>query len=143
MSDSNVKTLIDKLIDWINDKKGNNGGTLSTVLGLIAAGIAFLTVAYLSWRARRQGKKLAKLLHERDLKAQEKINIEETVKVVKNASRAASLRDKVVDAEVALGVLDSKIKQLKEARNKDVKRIKDLKNWDDVDDFIDQQRGSS
>ena len=130
-----VKGIIDKVSGWVQGqgpKQEKRGKAWSSITGLVIGAIALFTVAYISWRAHRQGKKLAKLQHERDVAEQRKITNEVSARVMKNAARAATLRKQAEESKAKIEELDKEIAEIEARRTRNKNEIDAVKNWDDV-----------
>ena len=126
-------SLIDKAADAIL-KKGEKKNAFPTVA--IVTVVALLVIAFFYFRAWRYGKKLAKLLHERDVAEQEKEREKVIVVIDENSRQAEEKMKRVAELDKNLEDLESKIDELEKNRTMTNEKIADLKNWDDIDRYL-------
>lgn len=132
---NDVKGILDKLVDWTKgqgEKQSKRSNPWGWVTGLLVSAVALFTAGFLAWRARKQGKELAKLKHEKDVAEQKKITSEASSKTIKNQVKAATLRADAVEAIEKIKELDKQIEEIEARRTKHEKQIDAVKNWDDV-----------
>lgn len=115
------------------DDKKRKGGWIA---GGVLAAVAMLVIGLLMWKAKRNGKKLAKLLHEKAVAEEKELQasadmILEASEEKKDAAEteALRLRDKIA-------ALDEKILRAHEDRIEATATIAEIKSWDEVDDYL-------
>jgi hypothetical protein len=140
MSANPEKLMLDKLADWVKgqgEPQQERARPVSWVTGLVIAAIAMMAIAFFYWRSWRQGKKLAKLLHEKDVLEQKAIQAEIDSKIKKTNIEAARRRRAASEAWVKAKELDEQIRAATERKTRTTEEIDALKNWRDVDRYLD------
>ena len=136
---TDIVTLANGLRDWIKNQgkaNSNRDGLWKWLSGLMVSAIAMLTIGMMYWRARKQGKQLAKLLHERDL-AEEIVNRGKVLDFVsRNEIEAEKRRATTKEAKIVIDEIDKTIMEIKNNATKTKTDIQNLKNWRDFDNFV-------
>ena len=137
------KAMMTQLESWVKsqgEKQPKRSKSWSWISGLLIAAIAMLAMGFAYFRAWKQGRELAKLKHEKDVAKQElerkKVSDLVTEREKAQAAKWVTIReaeDKVTAIDVALKVLDEKKVRTHET-------IKALRDWDDVDRYLNSQR---
>ena len=133
---SDEKELLDKIVNWLKDKKNSDSGVWGWVSGLLVTAVSMIVLGILYWKAYKQGQKLAKLLHERDVAEQEVVR-NELIAVVENNEAKIAERSKKIDAIYNdIKVIDLRLGELENAKQTTTARIASLKGWDDIDSYL-------
>lgn len=133
------KQMLDRLADWVKNqgsKQQDRPQPWSWVTGLLVAAIAMLAIGFFYWRSWRQGKKIAKLLHEKDVQEQEAAKAKVDRSVRETNIEAARRRKRASEAYLRAQELDRKVKEASDHRTKTAEEIDALKNWRDVDRYL-------
>jgi hypothetical protein len=139
MSDSKETPKLEDfkgILSWLEKKKTTDtksGSPWGWITGLIAAAIAFFSIAIFTYKAWKKGREVAALKHRLDVMKEEK----ERNKADKVLQKEASDRAKIDESiELVQNIIDNtkeEMKIAKEEHNKAVEKIKAIKSWDEVD----------
>lgn len=124
-----------KLVNWLKKLRSKSGGW-GWVTKLLAAAIGFLTVGFLAYKNWKQGKKLAKLLHERDVAVQEKAAAELSKLLESSQKMIDEKRRKIEKMTVEMAALEFQLEQVENEKLETAKTIDAIKSWDGVDRFL-------
>ena len=124
------------LLGWIEGKKEeskSSGKSWTWVMGLIAAAVVFIALAYAAYTAWKQGREIAKLKHKIDVEDEKKQQVEADMKININKEGHAKL---VVEAATLGNIIEEGKKQIGEleAERKAINsKIDRVTSWEDVD----------
>ena len=137
-----VKAALDSILGWVEQKKAaaqqplaqtSTAKPWSWVLGIIAAILVFLALAFAAWQAWKKGREIAKLKHELDKKKEEerqaKVNVELSKlesERKKYEAEAAELQGKINDTKEDIAELEAERKAIHA-------KIDKVTKWEDVD----------
>ena len=134
-----AQDTLSKVTEWVSNQgkaQTERSSPASWVMGLLVAAVAMIGLGIAYWRARKQGKEIAKLKHEKDVAARDKEQADLAHKITKSSVRAAKLRAKGRRAEITIEEVDRKLKEIEENATSTRSQIDALKNWDDVDRYL-------
>jgi uncharacterized protein HemX len=128
------KKIMDSLVDFVESTKSKKKkGIVSLLLVLLVTAIAG---AYFYFKAWKQGKEYAKLLHEKDVAEQQRQVHEADIKLSTLESEKQENIQIVAEKESQIKDLDSKLERLQLEHAEVTNKISKLTSWDDVDDFL-------
>lgn len=145
-----VKKTLDGILGWIEQKKAVAQQPVSQtstakpwgwVLGLIAAVLVFLALAFAAWQAWKKGREIAKLKHELDKKKEEERQARVNAELSKLSSErekyekeAAAIKDRIEDTKKDLVKLEAE-------RVAAHDKIDKVTKWEDVDRLMEDDNG--
>ncbi len=135
MNDTVTKLLADTAVSFFKKDEG-----MSTPVKILMGVAAFVVVAYLSYKAYKRAKILAKAKHERDL-AKEALRQKElewelapiNEDIEKKLEEIGRVKENIAE-------IDEDIEYLEEVYNYEEAKIGAIKNWDDMDSYLDKLR---
>jgi hypothetical protein len=130
------KRLLDELASWVKNQGGqqkDRSAPWSWVTGLLIAAIAMLVIGFFYWRAWRQGKKIAKLLHEKDVAKEKALQADVDAKIGRTNLEAAKRRRAASKAWLEAQRLEEELNKARKAETRTTEEISALKNWRDID----------
>jgi septal ring factor EnvC (AmiA/AmiB activator) len=139
-TEKELRSTLDKIAGWVRgqgQKQPQRSAAGGWVTGLVVAAIAMLVVGALYFRAWRQGRKLAKLLHEKDVAEQEVARKKAADRVKLNNEEAMKLEAEIEATEKDIAVLDSELNAASARKTRTDETIDALRNWRDVDRYLD------
>ena len=99
-----------------------------------------LAIGFFYFRAWQKGKELAKLKHERDVAKQE-LERKKVDDVITEREKTQALKwVRVREAEDKLKAIDVALKVVEDRKAKTDAEIDDLRDWNDVDRFLNRDR---
>ena len=132
-----LKDILTKISSWFKSKAPDKSSSsiYKWILGIFMGALSLFGLAYAAYVQWKHSKLIAKLLHDRDLAAED--------------VKQKELEKKTQEHQVFIDIIDQDIKLLKikeetlkaqaakaEADHKTIKeQIDDIKNWDDADRF--------
>ena len=115
-------------------------GELADLAGLVVGVVSLVTLALLAWQARRKGRELAKLKHERDRLKHEEIRSRMAAEALKDKV----LIDKHIEVYKALkeeiSLLAVKVAEIDQQEQEALEKIDAIKNWEEVDSYLGSDR---
>jgi peptidoglycan hydrolase CwlO-like protein len=131
-----MEELVNKLLDVFRAlKKDENGKRRKGVFIGLALSVAMIIIGLLSFRAWKNGKKMAKLLHEKAVAEEKEIQASADALIADSeekkkaaAAQAEAIRQKILKINEALQETESVYEQSKET-------IKEIKTWEEFDRF--------
>lgn len=133
---SKDKETVDRLLGVfrkLKGEKGKGGKQRGLIIGGIAAAVAFLIIGLLSWRAFRQGKKLAKLMHEKAVQEELAEQAKANEKIAESEARRLEAVKKVEEIRKKIAGIDEAMKEAESIRDQSKETIDEIKTWDDLD----------
>ena len=135
MNDTVTKLLADTAVSFFKKDDG-----MSKPVKIMMGVAAFVVVAYLSYKAYKRAKVLAKAKHDRDM-AKEALKQKElewelapiNEEIEEKLRAVTELKEKVKD-------LDAEHARLEEVYDYEEAKIGAIKNWDDMDSYLDKLR---
>lgn len=129
---------MDKLLDIFRSLKTDGNGKKRTgaIFGFLGGAVALLLIGLLSWRAHRNGKKLAKLLHEKAVNEEKKIRAKNLEKIARSEAKKKEAAERIAEIEKKIEVVDESIKVAKDIRQKTKETIEQIKDWDALDEYL-------
>lgn len=137
-----IKTALNSVLVWVEKRKtiaqqetttATTAKPWSWVLGLVAAVLVFLALAFAAWQAWKKGREIAKLKHEIDKKKEE----ERKLKVNKELSGLESeivYYDKICgEIQKNIDIAKLKIVKLEDERKAVHEKIDKITKWEDID----------
>lgn len=106
------------------------------IITLFLAGFALVLVAVVFFSIRKQGRLIAKLKHERDVKAQEEERKKLDIIVAEKGEELNKLFKEIEDLAVEQEELLSQEIDLVDIRDLEREKIDAIENWKDVDDYL-------
>ena len=103
---------------------------------LIIAALAFIVIALVVWAMKRQGKKLAKALHERDVLREEQVRREVENDLTKDKERVKNNEEVLKELREKDKALVKEIVDLEENLEFEKAKIDAIENWDDIDAYF-------
>jgi len=136
-----TKLTTDATVAWFKSKGDSESAkSLAIKIAMAIAVLAF--VSYFSYAAWKRNRELAKTKHELDSLKEEKIQSEISIEreqdqdiITKKLKRVSKLRKEVEDLNV-------RYKNLKEVKEYEEFKIEAIKNWDDMDHYLDGLRSN-
>jgi hypothetical protein len=124
------------ILSWLKEKKTSDkkkGSPWGWVTGLIAAAIAFFSIAIFTYKAWAKSREVAALKHRLDVMEEEKERSEADKEFQKEASDRAKIDESIELVQHIIDNTKEEMKIAKEEHNKAVEKIKAIKSWDEVD----------
>lgn len=132
-----MENLINKLLDifrTLKSKESDGKGRKGVLIGL-ALSVAMIIIGLLSFRAWKNGKKMAKLLHEKAVAEEKEIQASADALIADSeakkkaaAEQVELLRQKILEINERLQETESIYEQSKET-------ISEIKTWEEFDRF--------
>lgn len=131
-----MENLVNKLLDIFRAlKKGEDGKRRKGVFIGLALSVAMIIIGLLSFRAWKNGKKMAKLLHEKAVAEEKEVQAAANALIADSeekkkaaAKQVELLRQKILKINEALKETESIYEQSKET-------ITEIKTWEEFDRF--------
>lgn len=133
------KSVVERVVDWANSQGGEQKSRSRPwrwVVGLGIGAVVLFFIAFLTWRAFRQGRELAKLKHERDVGEQNKIRAEKEMLLEANERDISKYNAKVWELRGEIKRIDDGIEAVEEENRRAKESIDALQTWDDVDKWL-------
>lgn len=131
------KETVDKLLGVFKKLKGEKGGgKKGWLIGGIAGGIALIIIGILTWRAFRQGKKLAKLLHEKAVAEEKEIQAVANAKIAESEEKRLEAAKKVEEIRQKIITINESMEEAVSIRDQAKETINEIKTWDDFDKHV-------
>ena len=130
---------LDKIVNWVKsqgEQQTDREKPWKWITGFVVAAVAMFGIGLAYWRARKQGKELAKLKHEKDVTEREIELGKLANQVARSQARTAILRERGKRAEERITEIDENLKEKMNATTRITQNIHALKNWDDVDRYL-------
>jgi len=125
------------VLGWVQKKKEESkasGKSWSWLIGLLAAVVVFIALAYAAYTAWKKGREIAKLKHKIDVDEEEKIQAEiDAKKLHPLSNRINELAEKAKKLEAKVEKGKEEIRKLEEERKKLNNKIDKITSWEDVD----------
>lgn len=131
----NVDTLLDAFKKLKRASKDDEGKTKKTglIYSVVAGVIAVTIIGLLSFRLWRQGKKIVKLQHEKDVNDELAIQSEKEAILAKNEQERITSQNKVFEIKEKIKEIDENMAEAKENYAQAKEIIHEVKTWDDYD----------
>ena len=136
---SDAKGTLDKLTSWVKgqgEKQQNRKAPWAWVTTLIVGAVALLAVGFMYYRSWKQGRELAKLKHERDVREEEAVQAKVAEGMAVTDRQIAEHKVEVRRTESRLERLDQELEKITNEATATRFVIDALKNWDDVDRYL-------
>ena len=138
-----LELLKETVSGWIvkqKQTKSTQKAPYRWVAGLVVGVVSLVTLALLAWQARRKGRELAKLKHERDRLKHEEIRSRMAAEALKDKV----LIDKHIEVYKALkeeiSLLAVKVAEIDQQEQEALEKIDAIKNWEEVDSYLGSDR---
>jgi len=140
-----IKTTLDSVLKWIEEKKHAAKEPLAQtstakpwgwVLGLIAAVLVFVALAFAAWQAWKKGREIAKLKHERDKRLEEDRQAKVNAELAKLESERTRYKLESEDIKEDIKEIDKTLEDMEKARLAIHEKIKNVTKWEDIDEII-------
>lgn len=131
-----VKTQLDKLLDWAKSKKEESDVSSSPwkwILAAVAAVLVFCALSYMAYTAWNKGKELAKLKHQIDVAEESKKKAELEAKIATSEAIAAANLLFVQKTEKHVEKLKGEVDQIEKERLNLTEKIAKVTSWSDLD----------
>lgn len=136
-------TFVDRLAGWVQAKgqqdkaeRDEGGSGVGWIVGLVVSAVAMAAIGFLAWRNWKQGKQLAKLLHERDVRQQEAYREQSMAEMTAHEKQAQKLLRAAREAEREVARIKDEIQEVRDAQDARNREIDALRNWRDVDRYL-------
>jgi len=130
---------LDSIVKILKDQKNTGNLSKNKVKGWIGALVAGLlvviTVAILGFKAWRQGKKLSKLLQERDVAAEDTRMAAADASMGPDIAKAEEAAQRALESRERLRAIETKRTELARAHDETVRKIQDITSWDGADSY--------
>lgn len=126
------------VLGWVQRKKEDSkakGKPWGWVMGLLAAVVVFIALAFAAYTAWKKGREIAKLKHKIDVDEEEKKQAEADAAIATVSTEVNSLKAKAVRLDIEINDAKAEIKTLEEARVLANKKIDSITSWEDVDNL--------
>jgi YesN/AraC family two-component response regulator len=137
---SDIESPLDKITGWVKhqgEKQQKRKVPWNWVTGLIVGAVALLAVGFMYWRSWKQGRELAKLKHERDVTEQEKAQAKVSEAMAVNQRRALKHKMEAERLKIYIETINEDLGKITNETTETNKKIDSLKNWRDVDRYLD------
>jgi len=131
----NLDSIVNLLKDQKNTGYPSKNKSKGWVGALVAGLLVVITVAILGFKAWRQGKKLSKLLQERDVAAEDTRMAAADASMGPDIAKAEEAAQRVVESRERLRDIETKRAELAREHNETVQKIQDITSWDGVDSY--------
>ncbi len=124
------------ILSWLEKKKtadSNSGSPWGWVTGLIAAAIAFFSIAIFAYKAWSKGREIAKLKHKVDVIEEDKIKALADKIIQKEFFKKVKLESDIKELENKKIFIEKKVNDLHSERLAYEDKINSIKSWDEVD----------
>ena len=124
------------VLGWVQGKKEESkasGKPWGWVVGLLAAVVVFIALAYAAYTAWSKGREIAKLKHKIDIDEEAKHQAEVDQKVQVNAVKRAELEREATNLQASIDEDKKKIRSLETERKKLNAKIDKVTSWEDLD----------
>lgn len=128
---------------WIVEQKQarpNQKAPYRWVTGLVVGIVSLITLSLLAWQAKRKGQELASLKHDRDRLKQEEIRSRLSAENAKHQSRIDKHLEVYEAMKEEVSLLDTQIEKINQEERTALERIDAIKNWEEVDSYLDLER---
>jgi hypothetical protein len=130
------RLLKDKSVTWFK-AKGDSGESNSFLIKAAMAVAVLLFIAYLAYKGNRRGAEIARLKHERDLAAEEEKQAKLDWELSEVDAVIEEKTNRLVALQVGLAKQNLQLKEFEEDVEYERFKIEAIKNWDDMDSYID------
>jgi len=128
---------VSKLLDVFRSLKGAGKDSKKKSRGAIFAGlaaaVAMIIIGLLSFRAWKQGKKLAKLLHEKAVTEEKAEQAKADEKISESEAKKQAAIKKILEIQKKIAGVDEAIKVAQTTYDQAKETIHEIKNWDELD----------
>ena len=131
-------SILDSLVKLIQRFLGNKvkKGSMGSFSKFFFGGVAFFALAVAGYQNWRKGKKLARVLHKKDVAAKEHAILLADVEVKKNKDKYNDTVKSIHRTKKVLNHLNLQIKKHRNESDETAKQIESLKSWDDIDKYL-------
>jgi len=137
--DAETTEWVHKLVGWLQGQgkeQKDRTGIQGWMIGVGLAALALFGFAALYIKQYLAGMERAKLEHERDVQIEEAKRTKIAAQIIANEANAAELHKKADEARARVDAIDVKLKDADTKVARTINAIDDLKNWRDVDRYI-------
>jgi uncharacterized protein HemX len=127
------------VLGWVEKKKEESkasGKPWGWVMGLVAALIVFVALAFAAYAMWKKGQEIAKLKHKIDVDEELKKQAKITEKLQANDIRRAELEKEAADLQNSIDGTKKKVAKIEAERKKEQAKIDKITNWEDVDRLL-------
>jgi len=137
-----VKKTLDGILGWVEKKKAVAQEPVSQtstakpwgwVLGIIAAVLVFLALAFAAWQAWKKGREIAKLKHELDKRKEEERQARVNAELAKLSSEREKYEKEAEQIRERIQETKGDILKLEAERLSAHAKIDKVTKWEDVD----------
>lgn len=135
-----MSNLVDKLTGWVKGqgpKQEKRSTSWGWTTSLAVGAVAMLAVGFMYWRSWKQGRRLAKLEHERDLTEQTKAKAALAAETAATNKKIQLNELEAIRAKNRIKRLDEDLGKITDETIETREKIDMLKNWRDVDRYLD------
>lgn len=141
MSNTVLKLLKDATVGWFKKKGDNKSSGLSGWVTKLVMAIAVMSfLAYAAYTSNKRKKALAKALHERDVAEEEQHRAQVAWELSVKEEQIKKNMDILVEAKKKSEAFGERVKSLQETHAFELHKIEAIKNWDDMDRYLDSIR---
>ncbi len=143
---SDAKGTLDKLTGWVKGqgkKQQSRKAPWAWITTLLVGAVALFAVGFMYWRSWKQGRALAKLKHERDVVEQNKARAEVTDAMAVNEKKIRTHSLEIERSKHRIKRLDVDLGKITDETIETHEKIDLLKNWRDVDRYLDDNNDDS
>ena len=124
--------MIEKLINFVQEKKKNK----NFVTYILMACVIFLIISVVVIYNYISGRKVALMMHERDVLLESKHQLEVKQELTEIDDKREDIRNDLIVVDKKIDELSKKVVQEEMAMNSVLNALGKVRNWDDVDKII-------
>ena len=124
------------VLGWVQKEKEKSkaeGKPWGWVMGLIAAVVVFIALAFAAYTAWKKGREIAKLKHKIDVDEEKKLQVEADAKISKLVLEKANLESEATQLWAKIIKTKAEITKVELERKKLNEKIDKITSWEDVD----------
>lgn len=132
-----TNAVVQKAFEAIQEFQGKKtSGKNSWIAGIAAGILTLVALSLLFWKLFQNGKKQAKIAHERDMFVEKELQAVVDSQVSENVEEKGKLLDQAAEHRAAANEARKELLQVRLENIKTNELIDSLKTWEDVDKYL-------